>query len=166
MKKISKFFGFALLLGSAQVALASADPCAVVNNLKGRIDKTNSAIASASMEKLDDAAKEMGINLPSGGSVDQLEAAAKGLGIRLPSGGKMSKEEVMVKVLQFEEGHLYKSIQAAKFACDHEREVAAAAKKAADEAKHRAFELSHQLHRHCAMYGSKKHRHYACRMVN
>ena len=145
MKKISKFFGFALLLSSAQVALASADPCGVVNNLKGRLDKTNAAIAS--------------------GSVDQLEAAAKGLGIRLPSGGKMSKEEVMVKVLQFEEGHLYKSMQAAKFACDHEREVAAAAKKAADEAKHLAFELSHQLHRHCAMYGSKKHRHFACRMV-
>ena len=141
MQKISKFFGLALLLSFAQVALASVDPCGVVGDLKGKIDKTNAAIAS--------------------GSVDQLEAAAKEIGISLPSGG----EAVMKKALQYEEGYLYKTMQAAKFACDHKREIAAAAKKAADEAAHLAWELSHQLHRHCGMYDHGRHRHFACRMV-
>ena len=140
MKHISKLFGFALLLSFAQIALASADPCGVVNDLKGTIDKTSAAIAS--------------------GSGDQLEAAAKEIGIRLPSGG----EAVMRKALQYEEGLLYKTMQVAKLACDHERETAAAAKKAADTTGHLAWELSHRLRWHCAMYDHGLHR--LCRMGN
>ena len=51
MKNISKLFSFALLVSFAQVALASADPCGVVIDLKGNIDKIEQAEALAELAR-------------------------------------------------------------------------------------------------------------------